>query len=54
MPSTTFRSREATLVTDRRVRPMMGLPVWEALPAPGEVRCPFSLASEKRASVSVS
>jgi quercetin 2,3-dioxygenase len=33
MTTTTSKLRDATLVSDRRLRPMMGLPVWEALPA---------------------
>jgi redox-sensitive bicupin YhaK (pirin superfamily) len=34
MTTTTFKLRDAALVSDRRLRRMMGLPVWEALPAP--------------------
>jgi len=34
MTTTTFKLRDASLVSDRRLRRIMGLPVWEALPAP--------------------
>ena len=49
MTTTTAKQRDASLVSDRRMRPMMGLPVWEALPAPGvpyELSDPFILLHE--------
>ena len=49
MTTTTSKLREATLVSDRKMRPMMGLPVWEALPArdvPYELSDPFILLHE--------
>jgi hypothetical protein len=33
MTTTTSKLRDASLVSDRKLRPMMGIPVWEALPA---------------------
>jgi redox-sensitive bicupin YhaK (pirin superfamily) len=48
MTTTTKNLREA-LVTDRKMRPMMGLPVWEALPSrdvPYELSDPFILLHE--------
>jgi redox-sensitive bicupin YhaK (pirin superfamily) len=47
--TTTAKLRDATLVSDRRLRPMMGLPVWEALPArdvPYRLSDPFILLHE--------
>jgi hypothetical protein len=41
MTSTTVKLREAAIVSDRKMRPMIGLPVWEALPAVG---VPYSLS----------
>src|SRR6058998_688402 len=49
MTTTTAKQRDASLVSDCRMRPMMGLPVWEALPAPGvpyELSDPFILLHE--------
>jgi len=49
MTTTTSKLREASLVSDRHMRPMMGLPVWEALPArdvPYELSDPFILLHE--------
>lgn len=48
MTTTTSKLREA-LVADRKMRPMMGLPVWEALPSrdvPYELSDPFILLHE--------
>ena len=47
--TTTSKLREASLVSERHMRPMMGLPVWEALPArdvPYELSDPFILLHE--------
>jgi redox-sensitive bicupin YhaK (pirin superfamily) len=47
--TTTLKLREAALVSDRRLRPMMGVPVWEALPArevPYSFSDPFILLHE--------
>jgi quercetin 2,3-dioxygenase len=49
MTTTTSKLRDALLVSDRTLRPMMGLPVWEALPArdvPYELSDPFILLHE--------
>src|SRR5438128_12246088 len=49
MTTATSKLREAALVSDRWLRPMMGLPVWEALPArdvPYELSDPFILLHE--------
>ncbi len=49
MTTTSSKLRDATLVSDRKMRPMMGLPVWEALPArdvPYELSDPFILLHE--------
>lgn len=49
MTTTTSKLREAALVSDRWLRPMMGLGVWEALPArdvPYELSDPFILLHE--------
>ena len=49
MTTTTLKLREAALVSDRKMRPMMGLPVWEALPArdvPYRLSDPFILLHE--------
>jgi redox-sensitive bicupin YhaK (pirin superfamily) len=49
MTTTTSKPREAALVSDRWLRPMMGLGVWEALPArdvPYELSDPFILLHE--------
>jgi len=43
------KGRNAALVSDRKLRPMMGLPVWEALPArdvPYQLSDPFILLHE--------
>jgi hypothetical protein len=48
MTTTTSKLREA-VVSDRKMRPMMGLPVWEALPArdvPYELSDPYILLHE--------
>ncbi len=55
MTNTTFKLREASLVSDRKVRPMMGLPVWEALPArnvPYRLSDPFILLHEATMQIS--
>src|SRR5438445_13108011 len=47
--TTTSKLRETLLVSHRKMRPMMGLPVWEALPArdvPYELSDPFILLHE--------
>ena len=49
MTTTTTKQREAALVSDRWLRPMMGLRVWEALPArdvPYELSDPYILLHE--------
>jgi len=49
MTTTTSKLREAALVSDRWLRPMMGLGVWEALPArdvPYELSDPYILLHE--------
>jgi quercetin 2,3-dioxygenase len=49
MTTTTSKLRDAALVSVRRMRPMMGLPVWEALPArdvPYRLSDPFILLHE--------
>ena len=49
MTTTTSKQREAALVSDRWLRPMMGLGVWEALPArdvPYELSDPYILLHE--------
>src|SRR2546428_3457258 len=49
MTTTTSKQREAPLVSDRWLRPMMGLGVWEALPArdvPYELSDPYILLHE--------
>src|SRR2546427_13249028 len=46
MTTTTSKQREAALVSDRWLRPMMGLGAWEALPArdvPYELSDPYIL-----------
>lgn len=47
--TTTTKLRDTSLVSDRKMRPMMGLPVWEALPArdvPYSLSDPFILLHE--------
>jgi quercetin 2,3-dioxygenase len=49
MATTTTKLRDTTLVSDRWLRPMMGLGVWEALPArdvPYELSDPYILLHE--------
>jgi quercetin 2,3-dioxygenase len=49
MTTTTTKPRDTTLVSDRWLRPMMGLGVWEALPAqnvPYELSDPYILLHE--------
>src|SRR2546428_12151590 len=49
MTTATSKLREAALVSDRWLRPMMGLGVWEALPArdvPYELSDPYILLHE--------
>src|SRR5713226_5645493 len=49
METTTLKPRKATVVSDRHLRNMMGLPVWEALPArdvPYSLSDPFILLQE--------
>src|SRR2546427_12268404 len=46
MRTTTVKPREASIVSDRHLRNIMGFPVWEALPArdePYELSDPFRL-----------
>src|SRR5438093_1439208 len=49
MRTTTVKPREASIVSDRHLRNIMGFPVWEALPArdvPYELSDPFILVHE--------
>lgn len=49
MPTTSSKLRDASLVSTRHMRPIMGLPVWEALSArdvPYELSVPFILLHE--------
>ena len=49
MTTTSSKLRDAALVSDRKMRPMMGLPVWESLPArdvPYSLSDPYILLHE--------
>lgn len=53
--TTTIQPREASLVSDRHLLNMMGIPVWEALPArdvPYELSDPFILVHEATLKIS--
>src|SRR2546425_12133418 len=55
MRTTTVKPREASIVSDRHLRNIMGFPVWEALPArdvPYELSDPFLLVHEATLKIS--
>src|SRR5467141_3715574 len=55
MSTTTVKPREASIVSDRHLRNIMGFPVWEALPArdvPYELSDPFLLVHEATLKIS--
>jgi len=55
MKTTTVKPREASIVSDRHLRNIMGFPVWEALPArdvPYELSDPFLLVHEATLKIS--
>jgi redox-sensitive bicupin YhaK (pirin superfamily) len=55
MKTTTVKSREASIVSDRHLRNIMGFPVWEALPArdvPYELSDPFLLVHDATLKIS--
>jgi redox-sensitive bicupin YhaK (pirin superfamily) len=55
METTTLKPRKATVVSDRHLLNMMGMPVWEALPArdvPYELSDPFILVHEATLKIS--